>query len=210
MASFLLLVATMVIVAEASSSARFLPVPAFHNLIESKLVGNKRTFMALSSLQEQQRTTMLSVRGGAKDEEDDEEEDDDDVESEETEDDEEEEEDETEDESSDDVDYYDDETEEEEEDTLTSQLKKKSTSVDSKNEKASEDFVEPYFVSPSIQMYVTFGSILLSRKIDMFNPKVVRLARYVQDLFCKRDHVLCTNDATIIKKINICLSSDIL
>lgn len=87
-------------------------------------------------------------------------------------------EDETDDVSSDEGDYYDEETdeeEEEEESELASQLKKKS----SDKKKSSESFDKPYFVSPSLQMYTTFGTILLSRKIDMFNPKVVGLVRFL-------------------------------
>ncbi|MGK3757006.1 MAG: hypothetical protein ACI8RD_009320, partial [Bacillariaceae sp.] len=41
-------------------------------------------------------------------------------------------------------------------------------------------FVDPYFISPSMQIYTTFGTILVSRKIDMFSPKVVKVIRYVK------------------------------
>lgn len=130
---------------------------------------------------------MISVRGGAKDEEENDGENDDAIEKEEengeegSEDDDEydetsDDEDETENDTSDEDDYYDDETDEEEENELASQLKKKSI-ISSGKGKSSESFVEPYFVSPSLQMYTTFGTILLSRKIDMFNPKVVGLVR---------------------------------
>ena len=83
------------------------------------------------------------------------------------------------DETTDDEDeYYDDETEEDEEDSLASGLKKKSSSTET------QEFVEPYFISPSLQMYTTFGTILLSRKVDMFNPNVVKAVRYVP-LLCQ-------------------------
>jgi len=117
---------------------------------------------------------MLSIRGGATDD-DDEDADAEEDEAEE-EDEEEEEDDETDGDSSEDE-YYDDdesesEEEEEEESSLASGLKKKS-----KSKTPSGEIVEPYFVSPSLQMYTTFGTILLSRKIDMFSPTVVRLCR---------------------------------
>lgn len=38
---------------------------------------------------------------------------------------------------------------------------------------------EPYFASPMLQLYTTFGFMLISRKLDLFQPKVVRIARYV-------------------------------
>ena len=163
MACFLLLVAAMVlVVVEATSSTRF----AFHTAIENRANSPKTAFLTVSSLDEQGLKKMLSVRGGAEDEEDEEETDD-----EEEEDEEETDDDETTDESEDE---YDDETEEEdEEDSLASGLKKKSSTSEP------QEFVEPYFISPSLQMYTTFGTILLSRKIDMFNPAVVRMVRYV-------------------------------
>lgn len=184
MASFLLLLAMTGLVVEVTSSARFPSVPAFHNKIERRSDGSRSSTFMLPSLQQQQQTKMISVRGGAKDEETND--DDDAVESGEDNDEDEgseieeasDDEDETDDVSSDDEDYYDEETdeeEEEEESVLASQLKKKS----SDKTKSSESFVEPYFVSPSLQMYTTFGTILLSRKIDMFNPKVVGLVRFL-------------------------------
>lgn len=41
-----------------------------------------------------------------------------------------------------------------------------------------DHFVEPYFISPSLQIYTTASTILLSRKFDMLNPKVVRVIRF--------------------------------
>jgi hypothetical protein len=38
---------------------------------------------------------------------------------------------------------------------------------------------EPYFLSPMAQMYTTFGGMMLARKVDMFNPTIVRLLRCV-------------------------------
>lgn len=177
MTSVLILFVTMNLVVEASSSARFISSPAFKNKIEIKYNGSASSFPTFSSSQRQKK--ILFVRGGAEDDE----EKDDAVETGEDEDsDDDEEYDETNNGSSDEEDYYDDETEmeedEEEESGLASQLKKKSNIIGEK-EKSSESIVEPYFISPSLQMYTTFGTILLSRKIDMFNPKVVRLVRYV-------------------------------
>ncbi len=128
---------------------------------------------------------MLSFRGGAKDDDEEAEEDEDENENDdEAEAEEDEEDDETDGDASEDE-YYDDEEEseeeeEEEESSLASGLKKKS-----KSKTPSGEIVEPYFVSPSLQMYTTFGTILLSRKVDMFNPTVVRLCRYVPCCFAK-------------------------
>lgn len=192
MISFLLLVAMSMTV--VVSSKKFAPLPAFHNKPET---GSKRIGLTqMSSFNEQQEKTLLEFRGGAKEEKEEDDDDDDGDEKEEDEveveakeegkreesDNEEEDEMDVEEESSetesDEDDYYDDETtdeEEEEETALAETLKKKSSS---KN-KSAEPFVEPYFISPSLQMYTTFGTILLSRKIDMFNSKIVRLIRYV-------------------------------
>lgn len=197
MVSFFLLVvvAVTVLVAEASSPARFASVPAFHSGI-----GSRRPSLVLSSLHHSRNNcNALAVRGGAGDDDDDdeeskdvkedeeeaEEEDADDDEAVETgdddDDDETEDEDTDEDSSSDEDDYYDDETEdeeeEEEESELASQLKKKSGKVSNGDTSEESSYVDPYFISPSLQMCTTFGTILLSRKIDMFNPKIVRLIR---------------------------------
>jgi len=188
MTVFLLLNVMTMLVVGASSSARFQSVPAFHNKIESKPNGcSRNAFSAVLSSQEKHRKKLFSIRCGAQDEEEDEDENDaaedgdsdGDVDVDEAVDtidgDDEsssDEDDETDDVSSEEDDYYDDETDEEEEST---ELEETSNS----SEKASEPFVEPYFISPSIQMYTTFGTILLSRKIDMLNPKMVRVIRFL-------------------------------
>ena len=41
----------------------------------------------------------------------------------------------------------------------------------------SEDYVEPYFMPPQVQMFATIGAILLSQRVDLFNPTVVRVIR---------------------------------
>jgi hypothetical protein len=41
-----------------------------------------------------------------------------------------------------------------------------------------EKYDDPLAASPMINLYATFGVMLLSRRIDLFNPTVVRLARY--------------------------------
>merc|ERR1712028_114026 len=69
-------------------------------------------------------------------------------------------------------DYTDEDDEEEEEDDEIADILMK------KSSKKETNFVDPYFISPSLQIYTTFGTILLSRKIDMFSPKVVRLIRF--------------------------------
>ena len=40
-----------------------------------------------------------------------------------------------------------------------------------------EGFVEPYVISPQLQLYTMFGSMILAKRIDLFNPFVVRLLR---------------------------------
>ena len=73
-------------------------------------------------------------------------------------------------------DYTDEDDEEEEEDDEIADILMKKSSEKETN------FVDPYFISPSLQIYTTFGTILLSRKIDMFSPKVVRLIRCVRPI----------------------------
>lgn len=191
MTAFLLLFALSILVVEASSSSssKFPCLPAFYNKVENGISDRRRSLTLLSTFQEQHNKAILAFRGGAAEET---EVDDDDkkeaaVETvagndvdEVTEDDEDTEDenkttdDESSEEDTDEDDYYDDETDEEVEDSvLAYQLKKKSSS----QEKSTEAYVEPYFISPSLQMYTTFGTILLSRKIDMFSPKVVRVVR---------------------------------
>lgn len=65
-----------------------------------------------------------------------------------------------------DADEYDDEYDEEEGEEETS------VTVADKGE-----IVEPYFVPPQLQLYVMFGSIMMSRKLDLFNPVVVKVIR---------------------------------
>lgn len=62
---------------------------------------------------------------------------------------------------------YDDDEYDEEEDTQVSGTSDKG------------EYVDPYFVSPQIQLYAVFGSMMLTKRIDMFNPFVVKLIRYV-------------------------------
>ena len=66
-------------------------------------------------------------------------------------------------------DEYDEEEEEEEETQETS------TEV----EQTLSEFVEPLVASPMLQLYATIGVMMLSKKIDLYNPTVVRIARYV-------------------------------
>lgn len=37
-----------------------------------------------------------------------------------------------------------------------------------------------YFMPPSMQLYTTFGCMMISNRIDFFNPRFVRLVRYVR------------------------------
>lgn len=56
---------------------------------------------------------------------------------------------------------------------------------------ADQAFVEPFVVSPTIQLYTTLGSIILSRRLDLSNPNVVRAVRYVVVAFyCGSDRKL--------------------
>lgn len=41
------------------------------------------------------------------------------------------------------------------------------------------EYLEPYLIPPSLQLYATFGCMILSKKVDMFSPFVVKLIRYV-------------------------------
>lgn len=52
-------------------------------------------------------------------------------------------------------------------------------SVMMKSDKSAPVYVDPYFMSPMMQIYTTIGTILLTRKIDMFNPRIVRTIRCV-------------------------------
>ena len=170
-ASFLMLLAMMILVANASSSARFISLPTFHDKFKNRSYNGRAISSKNLLLQQQKEAKVISIRGGADDGEQNDE-NDDEVEIGEYEEDYDESSDgsdEVNDDSSDEDEYYDDETDKEDESELTSQLKNKG--------KSSETFVEPYFISPSLQMYTTFGTILLSRKIDMFKPSVVRLIR---------------------------------
>mmetsp|Transcript_32477 Transcript_32477/g.76423 ORF Transcript_32477/g.76423 Transcript_32477/m.76423 type:complete len:408 (-) Transcript_32477:454-1677(-) len=176
--SFLLLLALVVLVVDASWLSSSSRIPAFCGSVERRS-GDKRR------LSEFQERSILALRGGEAESKSKSEKTNDEkteeatVEESEDEDDEDdttEDEESSEEEESDEEDYYDDETEDEDEDTvLAYQLKKKSRS----QEESTQEYVEPYFISPSLQMYSTFGTILLSRKIDMFNPKVVRLIRFL-------------------------------
>jgi len=181
MTPLLILFGTTVLMIGSCSSAKFQPALAFYNKIESKSHCCRKPFSVLSSSYERQQTKTIFVRGGAEDKDGD----DDDAGEENCEDigsEDDEQYEETSDEnesdgvSSDEEDYYDDETDEEEETELATRSEKKPSTIGNK-EKSSESFVEPYFVSPSLQMYTTFGTILLSRKVDMFNLKVVKLIR---------------------------------
>lgn len=41
------------------------------------------------------------------------------------------------------------------------------------------EYVDPYFISPQFQLYAVFGSMMITKRIDMFNPWVVRLIRFL-------------------------------
>lgn len=67
-----------------------------------------------------------------------------------------------------DANQYDDEYDDEEEE----EKEKPSVTVADKGE-----FVEPYFMKPQIQLYVLFGSMMITKKLDLFDPFVVKTIR---------------------------------
>jgi hypothetical protein len=44
-------------------------------------------------------------------------------------------------------------------------------------EAAEGDYDEPYVISPSMQLYTTFGAMMISRRVDLFSPLLVRIIR---------------------------------
>ena len=151
-----------------------------------------RTWAGLST--ESQRETFLTdrssifllgdrLRGGSEEatatvtEEDSEEEDESEEAEAEGEEDEEEEEEEEEEEDTEDE--Y-DESEEEEEETQYSSAE---------IEEASSEYDEPLVANPMTQLYATFGVMMLAKRVDLYNPTIVRLARYVKQYLCEaRQH----------------------
>ena len=93
-------------------------------------------------------SSLLSVRGGA---------DSDDDESE-----------------SDEEDEYDD-TDDEEDDEEESDVEQDEAAPIAKKNII---YVDPLFPSPMMSLYSTVGIMLLSRKVDLFHPTVVKVARY--------------------------------
>lgn len=57
------------------------------------------------------------------------------------------------------------------------------------------EFDEPLVMSPMIQLYATFGVMMLARKVDMTSPTVVKFARYVLDTVSQ----LCRNLFFVLK-----------
>jgi len=145
-----------------------LPFVAVSSLRNQKR--NSRKTLSIESLK--QHSFMLNYRGGGDVDESDDSDSEDQTEVEEdgTED---SEYDEEESEEDDTEDYYDDEDDTDTaDDVILADVMKKSESKEKK-------FVDPYFISSSLQIYTTFGTILLSRKIDSFSPKIVRLIRFL-------------------------------
>ncbi|CAJ1952414.1 unnamed protein product [Cylindrotheca closterium] len=73
------------------------------------------------------------------------------------------------------------------------------------------DIVEPYFVPAQLQLYVMLGSMMITRKIDMFNPVVVKVIRFlfiaqliVQQIFIIYVRIMAkkNNDRTPIQTTN--------
>lgn len=61
------------------------------------------------------------------------------------------------------------------------------------------EFVEPAFASSQIQLYVMLGSMIIASKIDMYNPVVVKVIRYVStfDIFAFHCTVSQSNHCTL-------------
>lgn len=74
--------------------------------------------------------------------------------------------------------YMDDEEEEEVTAVATTRKSKKKKGV------KKQEYDEPYFMSPSMYLYTTFVPILIGRKIDLYQPRIVRLLRYVDGMGC--------------------------
>ena len=85
------------------------------------------------------------------------------------------------DEEDDDVDEddVDDDEEDEEEEEEEDDDDEETLVVESPKDTAVGEYDEMLIPSPSMQMYSVIGVMLLSRKLDMFNPTVVRVGRYV-------------------------------
>jgi len=73
------------------------------------------------------------------------------------------------------------------------------------------EYQEPYFMSPAIQLYTTFGAMMLSRRVDLFSPVVVRILRFafiaqlvIQQLFVLYVRIMAkkNNNRTPVKLQN--------
>ena len=77
------------------------------------------------------------------------------------------------------VEEEEDEDEEEEEEDDDDDVEDEASVVASSKDTDVSEYDDMLIPSPSMQMYSVIGVMLLSRKLDMFNPTVVRLGRYV-------------------------------
>lgn len=66
-----------------------------------------------------------------------------------------------------------------EEDTILIASIKSKDRRRNKSESDALEYDEPYFLSPGVQIYTSFAPLLISRKIDMFHPRIVRGLRCV-------------------------------
>ena len=72
----------------------------------------------------------------------------------------------------------DDEEYDDEDDTVAVETpSSSSSSSSSKSMAASRDYVDPLFPSPMMGIYSTIGIMMLSKRIDLFHPTVVKIAR---------------------------------
>ncbi len=57
------------------------------------------------------------------------------------------------------------------------QLKVQEAAADDDDTPGAQVYDEPFVVSPMMQLYTTFAFMMICRKLDMYQPKIVRLAR---------------------------------
>jgi hypothetical protein len=72
-------------------------------------------------------------------------------------------------------DEYDDE--EEEEDEESDENEQDDSALQATASTGEVEFVDPLYISPMMGMYSTVAVMMLSRRIDLFNPTVVKIAR---------------------------------
>jgi Phosphate transport (Pho88) len=77
------------------------------------------------------------------------------------------------------VEEEEDEDDEDEADDIGNEIDIEGVQIELKVEK----YDDPYFASPMSSLYASLGVMLLSRKVDLFHPTMVRIARFVFILY---------------------------